>query len=68
MTRKIIRQILQNANPKLQTAILSASSGGLSIGEIVQLRLFDVDFTTTPTKILVRAISKGKISRETFIT
>ena len=68
ITRKVIRQILQNANPKLQTAILIASSGGLCIGELAQLRLFDVDFTTTPTKILVRAISKGKMSRETFIT
>lgn len=68
ITRKVIRQILQNANPKLQTAILIASSGGLSIGEIIQLRLSDVNFTTIPTKILVRAISKRKISRETFIT
>ena len=68
ITKKSILQILQNANPKLQTAILIASSGGLCIGELAQLRLFDVDFTITPTKILVRAISKGKISRETFIT
>lgn len=68
ITRKEIRQILQNANPKLKTTILIAVSGGLSISEIVQLRLFDIDFTSTPTKVLVRSSSKRKRTRETFMT
>ena len=69
LTKKHILQILSNAGPKLKTAILIASSGGLSTGELAQLRLFDIDFTSTPTKILVRiSTSKSKIPRQTFIT
>ncbi len=68
-TKKIIHQILRNANPKLQTAVLVASASGLRLGELVQLRLADVDFTSTPTKILVRAsTSKSKMARQTFLT
>jgi len=69
ITKKLILQILRNANSKLQTVVLVTSSSGLRIGELAQLRLSDIDFTKTPTKILIRAsTSKGKISRETFIT
>lgn len=69
ITKKIILQILRNANPKLQTAVLVASAGGLRIGELVQLRLSDIDLESNPTKILVRAsTAKGKMSRQTFIT
>jgi len=68
LTKKYILQILCNANPKLQAAILVILSGGLKIGEISQLRLSDMDFTSTPTKILVKATSKSRISHQTFIT
>jgi len=68
MNKKIILRILRNANPKLQTAVLVTSSGGLKIGELVQLKLSDIDFNSNPTKILVRGTSKRKISHETFIT
>ena len=69
ITKKIILQILRNANPKLQTAVLVASASGLRIGELVQLRLSDIDLESNPTKILVRAsTAKGKMSRQTFIT
>ena len=69
ITKKIILQILRNSNPKLQTAVLLASSSGLRIGEMASLRLSDIDFTSPPTKILVRAsTSKSRMSRETFIS
>jgi len=68
-TKKIIIKILQNANSKLQAAVLVVSSSGLSIEELVQLRVSDIDFTNTPTKILVRfSTSKKKIPHQTFIT
>ncbi len=69
LTRKEILQCVCNTVPKLKAAILIILTSGMSIGELVQLRLFDVDFTTTPTKILVRKnFSKGRLSRQTFIT
>jgi len=69
ITKKILLQILRNANPKLQTAVVVASASGLRLGELVQLKLSDVDFTSKPTKILVRAhTSKSKMSRQTFLT
>jgi integrase len=69
LTKEIILRILRNANPKLQTAILMATSTGLRIGELAQLKISDVDFTTTPTKIIVRGeITKTRQSRETFLT
>jgi integrase len=69
ITKKHILQILRNANPKLQTAVLVASASGLRLGELVQLRLSDIDFTVTPATILVRAnTSKSKMARQTFLT
>ena len=45
------------------------ASSGLRIGELVQLKLSDIDFECTPTKLNIRAaIAKGSMSRETFIT
>ena len=41
----------------------------MRIGELVQLRLSDIDFTTTPTTIrLPGKITKTRTARETFIT
>ena len=45
------------------------ASSGLRIGELVQLKLSDIDFECNPTKLSIRAeTSKGNLSRETFIT
>ena len=69
LDKQMILRILHNSNPKVQTAILVACSSGLRIGELVQLKLSDVDFDNTPTKITVRGnTSKTRQSRETFIT
>ena len=69
LTKEMILRILRNSSPKLQTVILLASSSGLRIGEIVQLKLSDIDFGSNPVKIDVRGeIAKGGASRETYVT
>jgi len=69
VTKEMILRVLHNSSPKLQTAILVCTSSGLRIGELVQLKLSDIDFECNPTKLSVRAaIAKGSMSRETFIT
>jgi integrase len=69
VTKEMILRVLHNSSPKLQTAILVCTSSGLRIGELVQLKLSDVDFESNPTKINIRSeIAKGSMSRETFIT
>ena len=69
LTKELILRVLRNAPPRLQTVILVLSSSGMRIGELVQLKLSDIDFTTTPTTIRLRAqITKTRHARETFIT
>ena len=69
LDKEIIRRVLQNVPPKLQTAILVAATSGLRVGELTQLKISDVEFGSNPTKIHVRAdIAKGKQARETFIS
>ncbi|WKT58509.1 tyrosine-type recombinase/integrase [Candidatus Nitrosotenuis chungbukensis] len=69
ITKEMIVRLLHNSPPKLQTAILVAVASGMRIGEIVQLRLSDIDFRSIPTKIKIRSdTTKTRQSRETFIT
>ncbi|MBT4326344.1 MAG: tyrosine-type recombinase/integrase [Candidatus Nitrosopelagicus sp.] len=69
LTKEMILRIMRNSSSKLQTTILISCSSGLRIGEIVQLKLSDIDFDSIPVRINVRAeIAKGGSSRETFIT
>ncbi len=55
LTKEIINRVIRLGGPKLATVILIACSSGLRISEIVQLRLSDIDFDSTPTMIIVRA-------------
>lgn len=69
LTKELILRVLRNAPPRLQTVILVLSSSGMRIGELVQLKLSDIDFATTPTTIRLPAkITKTRTARETFIT
>ena len=69
VTQEMILRVLHNSSPKLQTSILVCASSGLRIGELVQLKLSDIDFECDPTKLSIRAeTAKGSMSRETFIT
>jgi len=66
LTREAINRVIRFANPKLATIILMACSSGMRIGEIIQLRLSDVDFTTTPVTITIRGVTTK--TRETRLT
>lgn len=69
ITKEMILRILRIASPKLQTSILVTLASGIRLGELVQLKLSDIDFNSNPTRITIRGnTSKGRISRETFLT
>jgi len=69
LTKEIIVRLLQIVPFKLRAVILVASASGMRIGEIVQLKISDIDFESEPLKIRIRAeTTKTKESRETFLT
>lgn len=69
LTRDIIIRVLHNASPKLQVVILLACSSGARLGEITQLQLHDIDFSTNPTTIrLRRETTKTRETRFVHIT
>src|SRR6185437_72882 len=69
LTKEIIVRVLHNSSPKLQLAVLFCASAGTRIGEMIQLKISDVDFTTNPTTIhLRRETTKTRESRFTCIT
>lgn len=69
LDKKIIVRLLRNAKPKLHLAILVAASTGMRIGEIVQLKISDIDFSQNPVKVYLRAsTTKTRQSRECFLT
>jgi len=69
LTKELILRLLRNLPPKLQTIVLVLTASGMRIGELVQLKLSDIDFETNPTTINIRAeTTKTKTERETFLT
>jgi len=69
ITKEMIVRLLHNSSPKLQTAIVMAVASGMRLGEMVSLRIADIDFSSTPTRIRLRAeTTKTRESRETFLT
>jgi len=66
LTKEAINRVIRFANPKLSTAVLMACSSGMRIGEIIQLKISDVDFTTNPTTVTIRAETAK--TRETRLT
>ncbi len=70
LTKEIHCQVTSRVyRSSLHTAILVAIASGMRIGEIVQLKISDIDFESRPTKIRIRAdTTKTKQSRETFLT
>jgi integrase len=51
LTKEILVRLLHSVPMKIQTIILVAIATGMRIGEIVQLKILDVDFSTKPTTI-----------------
>jgi len=69
LTKESVAQILRLANYKLSTLILLACSSGMRLGEILQLKLSDIDFDTKPTTIKLRAeTTKTREGRITHIS
>lgn len=69
LTKEILSRLLRNSSPKLQTAILMCVSSGMRIGELVQLKLSDIDFDTNPTTIHIRKeTTKTRDTRFTCIS
>lgn len=69
LTKAMILRILRHLPLKLQTVVLVLTASGMRIGELVQLKLSDIDFTTNPTTIKLRGeTTKTRQSRETFLT
>ena len=69
LSKKLIVQLLNVVPLQLKTTIFVAISSGMRIGEIVQVKLSDIDFNSTPTIINLRAeTTKNKEARTVFLT
>jgi len=69
LTKETVNRLVRLANPKLATCILVACSSGMRLGEIMQLKLSDIDLTTNPTTITIRAVTtKTREARLTHIS
>lgn len=69
VTKDMLVRILGVVSFKLRVVFLIALSSGMRIGEIGGLRLSDIDFSSTPTKVRIRAeTTKTREERETFLT
>jgi len=69
LTKETIVRILYILPLKMRAVVIIAVASGMRIGEIVQLKISDVDFESKPTKIEIRAeTTKTKEERETFLT
>lgn len=69
LTKEIILRVLRNVSPKLQAVILVAVASGMRIGELVQVKISDIDFAVEPTTIHLRAeTTKTRTPRDVFLT
>ena len=69
LTKEIILRLLNIVSPKLRTIILVAVASGMRIGEMIQLKLSDMDLTSNPPRVRIRAeTTKTREARETFLT
>ena len=69
LTKGIIHRIIRASSLKLATVILISCSSSMRLGEIIQLKLSDINFDTNPTTILIRKeTTKTRQSRNTHVT
>ena len=69
LTRELIREILNSAEPRLRAEILIAESGGLRFNEVLTLKMSDVYLDEFPARVEIRPEnSKNGEGRHTFIT
>jgi integrase len=67
---KDIRKILLSCNNRrLKTFILILASGGMRTKEALGIRLQDIDFSVTPTKIHIRKeFAKNRVARDIYVS
>jgi integrase len=70
---EVVRAILQHCDVKMRAIILCLASGGMRIGELLNVRCDDVDLKSIPAIIQIRASANGKKTktghqRYTFIS
>jgi integrase len=65
-----IRSILLNCNNRrLKAYLLTLASGGMRAGEATAIRLKDIDFTISPTKIHIRSeYAKTRVARQVYVS
>jgi len=69
ITHAILAQLVKYANPEYGAFILFLASSGMRLGEGLGIRISDLDLSTNPVTIKVRAeIAKTREERITFIT
>lgn len=66
LTKEILVRLLHNSSQLMQVAILMCVSSGMRVGELVQLKISDIDFSTNPTTIRLR--NETTKTRETRFT
>lgn len=67
IAKESIISLLQHCNTRLQALMLTAVSSGARVGELAQLRVMDVNLTTNPIQIRIRAATtKTMEERYTF--
>lgn len=68
-TKEQLRNILLNIDLRGKAMILVLSSSGMRIGELMTLKLSEIDLTTDPAKVSISGVNtKSGESRTTFIS
>jgi len=69
LTKEILVRLLRNIPLRFQAAVLVLVASGMRVGELVQLKISDIDFESKPTRIKIRAeTTKTREGRETYLT
>jgi len=69
LTKDIINRVIRSSSLKLATVVLIDCSSAMRLGEIIQLKLSDIDFSTDPTTIQIRKeTTKTRATRFTHLT
>ena len=69
LDKEMIRRILEYADIRLRAIILVLASSGMRIGELLQIRLSDLDLSKDPPEITIRgSYTKSDETRTVFIS
>ena len=66
---EILKKLLTHMDLKGKAAVLTLASSGMRIGEMLQVKLSDIDLTTTPPELIIRGEhSKTGDTRVVFVS